>query len=67
MTLSLAPFDSAYEHAASIVSSWDWDRLIPCHGDVIETGGKHAWDATYQKVLASHRARQETEGQKAAA
>lgn len=26
---------------AKIVSGWDFDRIIPCHGDVIETGGKH--------------------------
>jgi len=22
------------------ILAWDWDRIIPCHGDVIETGGK---------------------------
>lgn len=49
---------SAYEHAASIVSGWDFDRIIPCHGAVIESGGKHAWDSTFQKVLESGRARQ---------
>lgn len=27
--------------AAKKVSAWDFDRVIPCHGDVIETGGKH--------------------------
>lgn len=55
----LGPFShSAYEHAASIVSGWDFDRIIPCHGAVIESGGKHAWDSTFQKVLESGRARQ---------
>ncbi|KAL7419151.1 hypothetical protein Q5752_005987 [Cryptotrichosporon argae] len=24
-----------------------WDRLIPCHGDIIETGGKAAFDKVY--------------------
>jgi len=24
-----------------------WDRLIPCHGDVIETGGKNAWNTIW--------------------
>lgn len=33
---------------AKLVSSWDFDRIIPCHGDVIETGGKAAWDSTFE-------------------
>lgn len=24
-----------------------WDRVVPCHGDVIETGGKAALNAVY--------------------
>ena len=26
-----------------------WDRIIPCHGDVIETGGRAAWDSIWAK------------------
>jgi hypothetical protein len=26
-----------------------WDRIIPCHGDVIETGGRAAWDKIWAK------------------
>ena len=26
--------------SARIMAGWDYDRIIPCHGDVIETGGK---------------------------
>ena len=26
------------------ISKWDYDRVIPCHGDVIETGGKRIVD-----------------------
>ncbi|WWC59700.1 uncharacterized protein I303_102262 [Kwoniella dejecticola CBS 10117] len=26
-----------------------WDRIIPCHGDVIETGGKVAWEKIWAK------------------
>ena len=26
-----------------------WDRIIPCHGDVIETGGRAAWDKVWAK------------------
>ncbi|CAH7677057.1 hypothetical protein PPACK8108_LOCUS13654, partial [Phakopsora pachyrhizi] len=29
--------------SATVVDQWDFDRIIPCHGDVIETGGKSAW------------------------
>ena len=38
--------------AASIrrINAWDFDRIIPCHGDVIETGGK----AVFQTVMEWH-------------
>ncbi|WWC86678.1 uncharacterized protein L201_001555 [Kwoniella dendrophila CBS 6074] len=26
-----------------------WDRIIPCHGDVIETGGRVAWEKVWGK------------------
>lgn len=32
------------------IDSWDFDRIIPCHGDVIETGGK----GIFQKVMQWH-------------
>jgi len=28
-----------------------WDRIIPCHGDVIETGGRAAWDQVWGKFV----------------
>ncbi|WWD21681.1 hypothetical protein CI109_106167 [Kwoniella shandongensis] len=31
------------------INSAKWDRIIPCHGDVIETGGKVAWDKVWGK------------------
>ncbi|KJA26801.1 hypothetical protein HYPSUDRAFT_132423 [Hypholoma sublateritium FD-334 SS-4] len=37
---------------ARTVSGWDFDRIIPCHGDVIETGGKKAWNTAYKLYLA---------------
>jgi hypothetical protein len=37
---------------AKTVSGWDFDRIIPCHGDVIETGGKAKWDKVYDWYLA---------------
>lgn len=32
------------------IDKWDFDRIIPCHGDVIETGGK----GIFQKVMGWH-------------
>ena len=32
------------------INGWDFDRIIPCHGDVIETGGK----GVFQKVMEWH-------------
>lgn len=32
------------------IDSWNFDRIVPCHGDVIETGGKDI----FRKVLAWH-------------
>jgi len=34
-----------------MVATWDFDRLIPCHGEVIETGAKTAWTSTYADLL----------------
>jgi len=36
---------------AKIVSEWDFERIIMCHGDVIETDGKKAWVEAYSKYL----------------
>ena len=30
----------AFAESAARIEKWDFDRLIPCHGDVIETGAK---------------------------
>ena len=32
------------------INGWDFDRIIPCHGDVIESGGK----GIFQKVMEWH-------------
>ncbi|KAJ1306463.1 hypothetical protein OPQ81_007466 [Rhizoctonia solani] len=34
---------NAMARDAKTVAGWDFDRIIPCHGDVIESGGKAAW------------------------
>jgi len=36
---------------AKVVSEWDFDRMIPCHGDVMETGAKKYWNDLYAKLL----------------
>ena len=39
-----------FNQSARKIASWDFDRIIPCHGDVIETGGK----GVFQKVFDWH-------------
>jgi len=34
----------AFGESANRIKAWDYDRIIPCHGDVIETGGKAIMD-----------------------
>ncbi|KAH9941106.1 uncharacterized protein BXZ73DRAFT_75081 [Epithele typhae] len=41
----------AMKRDATIVSGWNFDRIIPCHGDVIETNGKEAWKAAFSKYF----------------
>lgn len=31
---------AGFAESAKKINAWDFDRIIPCHGDVIETGGK---------------------------
>jgi hypothetical protein len=33
------------------VAEWDFERIIPCHGDVLDAGGKEAWASTYEWFL----------------
>jgi hypothetical protein len=42
---------SGFTAASKMVAAWDFDRLIPCHGEVIETGAKTAWTSTYADLL----------------
>lgn len=36
---------------AAVVAGWDFERIIPCHGDVIEKNGKAAWTTAYEWYL----------------
>lgn len=38
---------TGFGRSISRIENWDFDRIIPCHGDVIETGGK----GIFQKVM----------------
>ncbi|KZV90336.1 hypothetical protein EXIGLDRAFT_720488 [Exidia glandulosa HHB12029] len=38
-------------YSASVVASWEFNRIIPCHGDVIEEKGNEAWRSAYKRYL----------------
>lgn len=42
---------SAMSRDSKIVAAWDFDRIVPCHGDVVETGGKEKWLQTFEQYL----------------
>ncbi|KGY15263.1 hypothetical protein PABG_11847 [Paracoccidioides brasiliensis Pb03] len=35
-----APDRKSFGESVATIEGWDFDRIIPCHGDVIESGGK---------------------------
>lgn len=39
-----------YNASVSRIAGWDFDQIIPCHGNVIETGGK----GIFEKVMQWH-------------
>ena len=39
-----------YNESIGKIAKWDFDRIIPCHGDVIESGGK----GIFEKVMGWH-------------
>lgn len=51
VVLALLSSFSGFAAASKLVAAWDFDRLIPCHGEVIETGAKEAWTSTYGEFL----------------
>ncbi|KAF7790006.1 hypothetical protein EIP86_000954 [Pleurotus ostreatoroseus] len=42
---------TAMRESAKTVSEWEFDRIIPCHGDVIETDAKKAWSSAFARYL----------------
>ncbi|ORX94282.1 hypothetical protein BCR34DRAFT_550381 [Clohesyomyces aquaticus] len=41
---------AGFSSQVSKVNAWDFDRIVPCHGDVIENGGK----GIFQKIFEWH-------------
>ena len=37
-----------FNQSAKKIASWDFDRIIPCHGDVIESGGKDIFKKVFE-------------------
>lgn len=38
----------AFSRSVQRISKFDFDRIIPCHGDVIETGGKGVFEKVFE-------------------
>jgi hypothetical protein len=43
---------NAMQRDIKAVRDWDFDRIIMCHGDVIESNGKKAWEEAYSRYLS---------------
>lgn len=41
---------TGFNKGVAKIAAWDFDRIIPCHGDVIESGGK----GVFEKVFGWH-------------
>lgn len=40
-----------WKESLTIINRWDFERVIPCHGDVIETGGKSVFRKMFDWFL----------------
>ena len=49
-----------FNASAARINAWDFDTVVPCHGDVIEKGGK----GVFQKVFEWHLAAAKKEASK---
>ncbi|KAF7980267.1 hypothetical protein HWV62_39017 [Athelia sp. TMB] len=48
---SLGVDKEAMKRDATTVAGWDFTRIIPCHGDVIENDGNKAWRDAYKAFI----------------
>lgn len=51
LTSSLAKDIKGNAPDAKAVAEWDFDTIIPCHGNVVEGNGKEAWLAAWHKYI----------------
>jgi len=51
MLSGLCDDKEAMKRDAKTVAGWNFERIIPCHGDVIETNAKEAWRTLYKDFL----------------
>ncbi|KAF9566506.1 hypothetical protein CPC08DRAFT_628233 [Agrocybe pediades] len=51
LTYRLGEDKDAMRRDAKIVAGWDFERIIPCHGDVIEKDAKQAWHNVFKSFL----------------
>ncbi|TCD65752.1 hypothetical protein EIP91_002236 [Steccherinum ochraceum] len=42
----------AMKRDAKTVAGWDFERIIMCHGDIIEKDAKKAWESAFAKYLS---------------
>lgn len=47
----LASDRESFRKSVREIEKWDFDRIIPCHGDVIETGGKEVFRNLFEWFL----------------
>jgi hypothetical protein len=40
----------SFQKSVRKINAWDFDKIVPCHGDVIESNGK----GIFEKILAWH-------------
>lgn len=48
----------SFNRSCAKIDKWDFDRIVPCHGDVIETGGKGVFRKVFEWHLAAARKNQ---------
>ena len=44
---------SAFNKSIAAIDKWDFERIIPCHGDVIEKEGKGIFRKAFEWHLAA--------------
>jgi len=40
----------SFNESVARINKWDFDRIVPCHGDVIESSGK----GIFEKIFSCH-------------